>query len=160
VSSTTRPATGSVARVTLPNSTSGVEPENFDQLLPFQSHVAAFGARLVPHEDELTVVPFALAVAAGTGAISGIVVALGGSTPVFELDDPEDPDPEDPDPDEHAIGNSTPDGSEVPTRITSRVTGSYVIWASFNAGGDVVGCACVHAEPSQTQVSARFRDLF
>jgi hypothetical protein len=115
------------------------------------------GARLVPQSDELTVVPFAFAVAVGTGAISG---SVGGGTVVFELEDPDDPDPDDPELDEHAMGSSMPDGSDVPTRITSRVTGSYVIWASFNAGGEVPGCACVQAEPSQIQVSARLRDLF
>src|ERR1039457_1087126 len=43
VRSTARPVTGSVARVPLPKTTSGVEPEAFDQSVPFHNQVAALG---------------------------------------------------------------------------------------------------------------------
>jgi hypothetical protein len=124
----TRPATGSVASVKLAKSTTGVEPANFDQSLPFHNHVTARGARLVPQTTEGLpvvvpfVVPFALAVAPGDGARSGIV-ALDG-TPVFEVDDPDDPELDDPEPEEQAIGWFVRAGSSVPTRTTSWVAGS------------------------------------
>jgi hypothetical protein len=155
VNKTTCPATGSVASVSPAKSTSGVEPANFDQLLPFHNQVAAPGARPVPQtaEELPVVVPFAFAGAVGTGAVSGIV-ALGGSTGVFELDDPDDPEP-----DEHAIGWFAPAASSVPTRITSWLAGSYVICALSKAGDAVAGCCWVHPEPSHVQVSSRPPDL-
>ena len=66
--------------------------------------------------------PVAFAVALGIGVVLGIE-AVGG-TPVFELDDPDDPELADPEPDEQAIGWFEPAGCSVPTRTSSWLTGS------------------------------------
>jgi hypothetical protein len=153
--------TGSPARVPLPKSTTGVEPEAFDQLRPFQSHVTAFGARLVPHAEELAGVPCVeLADELGAGAMSGM--GAPGAAPLFVEAAPEDAEPEDaePEPDEHAIGPwFDPAASWAPINMTSRLTGSYAICGLSNAGGDVAGFACVQLEPFHVQVSSRPRVL-
>jgi hypothetical protein len=129
VSSTTRPATGSVASEPLPNPMSGVEPDALDQSVPFHNQVASFGETIVVHEDGARAVPpFALDVALGSGAMSGIGVP-GGMLPGAEPEDPDDVDPEEDDdpepPTAQAIGSPfDPAASCSPIRITSWLTGS------------------------------------
>ena len=55
-------------------------------------------------------------------------------------------------PPEHTVGPSLTE--RPPTSITSCAFGSYVIAANARAAGDVAGCCCVQAEPSQVQVSS------
>jgi hypothetical protein len=108
VRSTARPDTGSVARLPLPNTTNGVDPEAFDQSLPFQSHVAALGATMVPQSGGVIGIGFAgigfppvpVALGAGVPAVSALI---GGIKIVPELE-PEEPEDEEPEPPEQAIG--------------------------------------------------------
>ncbi len=127
VRSTARPDTGSVARLPLPKATHGVDPEAFDQSLPFHSHVAALGENMVPQPEGAVGIgwlplPEAVGagVAAGTASTGGIRVVPEPVEP--ELEEPEDAEPEPP---QQAIGaRFDPTTCCAPTSSTSWVTGS------------------------------------
>jgi hypothetical protein len=111
VSNSTRPDTGSVARVPLPKTTNGVELDAFDHSLPFQSHVTALGEPMVPQSGGTIgtvrpgfAVPLGIGVALGAGAMAGIGLP-GGMTVAVDPDEPEDdPDDDDPEPPKQPTG--------------------------------------------------------
>ena len=115
-SSTTRWDTGSVARAPLPKKTNGVEPEAFDQSLPFHSHVTALG-----EIEVLQAGSHPPRGAAGVGAIAGSG-CTGGTTGV--VDAPRNPTTPIRSLPEQAIGPVDPVTCRRPTRSTSRLIGS------------------------------------
>src|SRR3984957_13689225 len=150
------PDTGSVARFHSPKPIAGVVVAALVQSLPFQSQVAAFAESETPQPVEIYGM---LRFPPGSGASAGC--ADDGGIHLVELDEPE---PAEPEPDEPVDSQTVPpSGAAVtrwpPTSRMSWLTGSYVICAPDSPGGEVAGCACVHAEPFQVQVSPRLPDL-